>query len=61
MKNINEVISSKEAQIQQLEKELETLRAAASLLAESGDEPAVTAKAAQAGGSAVRDISKRWP
>lgn len=37
MKNINEVIRVKEQQIQQLQREIETLRAAARLLADDGD------------------------
>lgn len=41
MKDINEVLRKKEAELQQIEKDIEILRAAARLLAE--DEPRTTA------------------
>ncbi len=41
MKNIYDVLRQKESELQQLQKDIETLRAAARLLAEESEEPTV--------------------
>ncbi len=48
MKNIQDVIRSKEQQMQQIQKELEALKLAAKLLVEDGDTAAQPARAAAA-------------
>ncbi len=48
MKNIQDVIRSKEQQMQQIQKELEALKLAAKLLVEDGDMPAQPARATAA-------------
>ncbi|MGI9104446.1 MAG: hypothetical protein ACR2IF_18535 [Terriglobales bacterium] len=43
MKNIYDVLRQKESELQQLQRDIETLRAAARLLSEESEEPAVKA------------------
>jgi prefoldin subunit 5 len=53
MKNIYEVIRQKESELQQLQKDLETLRAAARLLDESETDTAKPARAVAPAAAAV--------
>ena len=65
MKNLYEVLRQKEQQVQQLQKEIEALHIAATLLsdntsAEEGD-TAARAVAAAARGPQPLEAAKRWP
>jgi hypothetical protein len=67
MKNISEVMRQKEAEIQQLQKDLDVLRAAARLLneegeAESSKPSAVPPRAAASGAPAPREtVLRQFP
>ncbi len=65
MKDINELMRLKEQQIDQLQKEVELLRAAANIMAESESGPTVVRSAANGGVAAPAPVTsvaaKRWP
>jgi hypothetical protein len=66
MKNLFEVLRQKEQQVQQLQKEIEALRIAGTLLSENGgadEADAATARAVAAAGRGPQplDAAKRWP